>query len=184
MTKTKRVAFFGYSEARPEDQIYQDAKKSAFLLANNGYVIVNGAGSGIMKASSLGAKEAGGQTIGVSFDPQGMTNFEGRDPTNPLDKEIVAGDYWERTYKLLELADVFVIFNGGTGTISEFGMAWGLARLFFGQHKPLILYGSWWHEIMEAFGRNMRLRDEELRVYEIVSTPEQVVEEIEELAKS
>jgi predicted Rossmann-fold nucleotide-binding protein len=83
----------------------------------------------------------------------------------------------------LELGDVYVIFNGGTGTISEFGMAWGLARLFFGKHKPMILYGSWWYEIMEAFGRNMLLREEELRVYEIVSSPEQVLEKIKELDK-
>ena len=34
-----------------------------------------------------------------------------------------------------------MVFNGGTGTISEFGMAWGLARLYFGNHKPMVLFG-------------------------------------------
>ncbi len=183
MNKIKRVAFFGHSEAKPGDKDYQQAVESAKLLAKEGITIVNGAGPGIMKASSVGAQQAGGKSIGVSFKAEGMTNFEGRDPTNPVDKEIIADDYWQRTKKLLELGDVYVIFNGGTGTVSEFGMAWGLARLFFGQHKPLILFGSWWHEIMEAFGRNMKIRPEELKVYEIVNTPEQLLEEIKELER-
>ncbi len=179
--KIKAVTFFGHSEASPESEDFQAAKKSAFLLAKKGITIVNGGGPGIMKASTLGGNEAGGKTIGVSFKAEGMTFFEGKDSSNPVDKEIMAEDYWQRTKKLLDLGDVYVVFNGGTGTVSEFGMAWGLARLFFGKHKPMLLYGSWWHEIMEAFGKNMRIRDEELRVYEIVSTPEQLVEEIEEL---
>jgi len=51
-------------------------------------------------------------------------------------------NYVERTLKLLELGEIYVIFNGGTGTISEFGMAWGLARLYFGNHKPMVLFGQ------------------------------------------
>lgn len=181
MNKIKRVAFFGYSEAKPEDEDYQNAIECAKLLAQEGYVIVNGGGPGIMKASSVGAKKAGGRSIGVTFQTEGMTNFEGEDKTNPMSQKIVMDNYWQRTQKLLDLSDAYVFFNGGTGTISEFGMAWGLARLFFGRHKPLLLYGQWWHEIMEAFGRNIKLREEEIRVYEIVNTPEQLLEEIKEI---
>ncbi len=181
MSEIRRVAIFGYSEAKPDEQDYKDAHQTAYLLAKEGFEIINGGGPGIMKATSEGARAAGGKTIGVAFEAKGMTNFEGRDPTNILDEEIVVSNYLERTLRLLELGDVYVFFNGGTGTISEFGMAWGLARLFFGQHKPLILFGSWWHEILEAFGRNMRLRKKELQVYRIVNTPEEVVEEIIEL---
>ena len=180
----KRVTIFGFSEAKPEEKLYQDAFQSAKLLAEEGFVIVNGAGPGVMRAASEGAKIAGGKTIGVTFEPRGMTNFEGRDPKNPLDEEIVLPNYVERTLKLLELGDVYLIFNGGTGTISEFGMAWGLARLYFGHHKPLVLFGSWWHAIIEAFGRHMLLRGEELRVYRIVTTPREAVKEIVELVGS
>ncbi|MBU2592784.1 MAG: LOG family protein [Patescibacteria group bacterium] len=178
MEQTKRITFFGFSEAAAEDEDYKNAYQTAALLAKEGFVIVDGAGPGVMRAATEGAKSVGGKTIGVSFNPKGMTNFEGRDPGNLVDREIVAPDYFERTMKLIELGDALVFFNGGTGTISEFGMAWGLARLFFGKHKPLILFGSWWHEIMEAFGKNMHLRDQEIRVYRIVNTPEETVEEI------
>lgn len=176
--KEKRVTIFGFSEATPADQLYRDAFLMGKLLAQEGYVVVNGGGPGVMRASSEGAKSVGGKTIGVSFEPQGMTNFEGRDPKNPLDKEIILPNYVERTVKLLELGEAYIVFNGGTGTISEFGMAWGLARLYFGRHKPLVLMGSWWHEILEAFGRNMKLRGEELKVYRIVNTPQEGLEEI------
>ena len=51
-------------------------------------------------------------------------------------------------------------------------MAWGLAKLYVGHHKPLILYGEFWHEILEIFAANMHIRPEALRVYRIVNTPE------------
>jgi uncharacterized protein (TIGR00725 family) len=176
----KRVTFFGFSEAKPEDQVFQDAFETAKLLAKEGYEILNGGGPGIMKASSLGAKEGGGKTIGVTFYPAGATHFEGRDPSNPLNEEIKCPNYVERTLKLIELGDVYVIFSGGTGTLSEFGMAWGLARIYFGNHKPLILFGSFWHEIIEAMGKSMLLRPEALRVYKIVTKPEEVLEAIQD----
>lgn len=174
----KRVAIFGYSEASPGDQLYADAFHTAKLLAEEGFVVVDGAGPGVMRAASEGAKIANGKTIGVTFSVAGMTNFESRDPKNPIDEEIILPNYVERTLKLLELGDAYVIFNGGTGTVSEFGMAWGLARLHFGHHKPLVLFGSWWHEILEAIGRNMKIRDPALRVYRIVNTPQEAVDEI------
>jgi predicted Rossmann-fold nucleotide-binding protein len=51
-------------------------------------------------------------------------------------------------------------------------MAWGLARLYFGRHKPLILYGEFWNEIIKSFKKNMRIRPEDLKVYKVVKTPE------------
>lgn len=177
----KNITFFGSSEVKPGSSDYDAAYQSAKILAQNGYTIINGGGPGVMKAASEGAKAGGGKTIGVSFNPKDMTHFEGRDPTNPVDQEILFENYAERTLKLLEMGDVYVIFNGGTGTISEFAMAWGLARLYFGHHKPLILYGSFWHEILEAFGRNMLIRPEEIRVYRIVTTPKEVLEEIRQV---
>lgn len=178
----KRIAIFGFSEAKPEEPLYKEVFEVAKLLAREGYTIVNGGGPGLMKASTEGAKEGGGKTIGVYFKPEGMVNFEGRDPTNQVDEAVEMPNYVERTLTLLEQGDCYLIFKGGTGTISEFGMAWGLARLFFGRHKPLILYGSFWHEILEAFGKNMFLREEELQVYRIVSSPKEVLEAVREFS--
>jgi predicted Rossmann-fold nucleotide-binding protein len=81
----------------------------------------------------------------------------------------------------MSMADVYILFNGGTGTISEFGMAWGLARIHFGHHRPLILFGQFWHEIIESLGKHMKLRPEELKVYHIVTTPEETVIKVKSL---
>lgn len=131
-----------------------------------------------MLAASLGAKEGGGKVIGVTLYPKDMKNFEGKDPKNLLDKEIKTNTYVERTLTLMKQGQIYVIFKGGTGTISEFGMAWGLARLYFGHHKPLILYGKFWHKIIQVFKENMLMRPEELKVYKIVDNPEDVLQAI------
>lgn len=178
MSKFKNITIFGFADAHEDRPVWKDAYNTAKLLAEHGYTIVNGGGPGVMKAATLGAKEANGKVIGVSFYPKDAPYFEGRDKSNPVDQEIKTTNYLERTLRLLDIGDAYVIFQGGTGTISEFGMVWGLARLYFGHHKPFILYGSFWHEILEAIAKNMYIRGEELRVYRIVDTPKEVLEEI------
>ena len=171
MKKIKQISYFGFADAAPNDPLYKEAYECAKFLAKKGFVAINGGGPGVMRAVSEGAKAVGGKAIGVTFYPEDITNYEGRDPENPMDEEIEAKNYLERTMKLLELGDAYVIFRGGTGTISEFGMAWGLARLYFGHHKPLILYGEFWNEIIKDFKKNMRIRPEDLKVYKVVKTP-------------
>jgi len=95
-----------------------------------------------------------------------------------FDVEIKTKNYVERTLTLLKEGQIYVIFDGGTGTISEFGMAWGLAKLYFGHHKPLILYGKFWENIVHAFKDNMILRPEELEVYKIVESVDGVLQAI------
>lgn len=176
----KNVTFFGYSGAQPGDELYEDAKAVAAAVSREGYVVVNGGGPGVMRASTEGAHSVGGSAIGVTFYPKDITFFEGHDPSNQVDELIEADNYVERTLKLLEYGDIYIIFSGGTGTISEFGMAWGLARLYFGHHKPLILFGGFWYPILEELARHMRLRGQELKVYKIVTEVDHVVPAIKE----
>lgn len=175
----QNITFLGYADAKEVDDPFKAAFEVAKLCAKEGYIIVNGAGPGIMKASTLGAHSAGGEAIGVTFYPEDIPFFEGRDKTNKVDELFVCKTYLERTLKLLKMGQIFIIFNGGTGTISEFGMAWGLARLYFGHHKPLILYGNFWQEIIFAFTRGMYIRSEERQVFKIVNKPEQVIKAID-----
>ncbi len=179
MKKIKQISYFGFADAPPTDPLYKEAYECSKYLTSKGFIAINGGGPGLMRAVSEGAKAAGGKVIGVTFYPQDITNFEGKDPKNPIDQEVKTANYLERTLKLLELGDVYVVFRGGTGTISEFGMAWGLARLYFGHHKPLILYGEFWNKIMISFKENMRLRQDDLKVYKVADTPEEVHRAIE-----
>lgn len=176
----RNISFLGFSEAKEDSDLYLQTFEVAKLLAVEGYTVVNGGGPGVMKASTEGAHAGGGKAIGVYFSTTGMTNFEGREKSNNVDQEINTPNYLERTLKLLEIGDCYLIFSGGTGTISEFGMAWGLARLYFGHHKPLLLYGDFWYPIIEALARNLPLRKEELEVYKIVTNPQDVLTSIRE----
>lgn len=175
-----RVAIFGFADAQPADQLYKEAVLVAKTLAKNGYLVVDGGGPGIMRAATEGAHLGGGKVVGVTFYPTDSIFYEGKDPENNVDEEVITRNYVERTLKLLERGQIYVIFNGGTGTISEFGMAWGLARLYFGHHKPLILYGDFWQEIIEAFKRRMKIRPEELRVFKVTNSPHEVLVAINE----
>ncbi len=85
----KNITVFGSSEVKPGSSDYDMAYLTAKLLAQNDYLIINGGGPGVMKAASEGAKAGGGKSIGVSFNPKDMTHFEGRDPDNPVDQEII-----------------------------------------------------------------------------------------------
>jgi len=174
--KIKQIAYFGFADTDQNDPLYKEAYEVSKYLTEKGFTAINGGGPGTMRAVSEGAKKANGTAIGVTFYPKDITNFEGRDKGNPIDIEIKTKNYLERTLKLLELGDAYIVFKGGTGTISEFAMAWGLGRLYFGHHKPLILYGDFWNNIINSFMENMKIRSEELKVYRIVKTPEEAFE--------
>lgn len=178
-----RITIFGFADAPEGSQLYQDAFAVAKVLAELGYSVVDGGGPGVMRASTEGAHQGGGKVTGVTFYPKEMVRYEGKDPHNLVDEEIITKNYLERTLRLLEKGQVYIIFNGGTGTISEFGMAWGLARLYFGHHKPLILYGDFWHEIIEVFKKKMQLREGDLSIFRIVNSPHEVLVAITEFSK-
>lgn len=175
----KTVSCLGFADAQPDDPLFKEAYDVGKALAEAGYVVANGGGPGVMRATTEGAKAGGGKAIGVTFYPKDVANFEGRDKNNNFDEEIKTDNYLERTLKLLEVGQAYVIFKGGTGTISEFGMAWGLARLYFGHHKPLVLYGKFWENILAAFLANMRMRPEEFQVYRIATSPDEVIKTLE-----
>lgn len=172
------VAIFGYSDASENSELFRTVRSVTKELAEAGYVVVDGGGPGVMRAATIGAKEGGGVVIGVTLYSEDIPNFEGRDPHNLFDEEIKTTNYVERTLALMRTGQVYVIFNGGSGTLSELGMAWGLAKLYFGHHKPLILYGKFWENVINVLKENMLLRPHELRVYKIVSSPEEVLDAI------
>ncbi len=180
----QQIVLFGFADTKPGDKLYEEAYRVAYLLAKVGYTIVDGGGPGVMEAASRGGKAGGGKVVAVTLNPKyAPDHFEGKSVRNPADVEIQTDNYVERTVTLLKEGQVYVIFNGASGTMSEFAMAWGMARIYFGHHKPLILYGKFWHNIMKALRNNLLVRPEELKVYKIVTTPQEVLAAIKEFEK-
>jgi uncharacterized protein (TIGR00730 family) len=179
----KNIAFFGDANIPESDQTYKDAYQIAKVLAESGFTIVNGGGPGVMDAATKGAEEVGGETISVTFYPEDATDFEGRYVGNRTDEEIVTTNYIDRMFKLMEHADMFIIFKGGSGTISEWGTAWVLAKLYYSHHKPFILFGKHWINIVDAVRRGMNIDSKEMSVFEICVSKEEVVSTVKKFEK-
>jgi len=177
----KRVAIFGDAEAKKTDQHFIDAFNTAKLLAENGYIIVNGGGPGVMLAATLGAKAGNGEAEIVVLDPKYKPdNYEGSDANNSqlADKIIKTKNYPDRLNKLIEIGDAFVIFNGGVGTLSEVGLTWEMAKFEYGKHEPLIFFGKELEELVDELITKLKYDSVEKKVYETVLTPEEVLKTI------
>jgi len=172
----KYIAVFGSADVDEKHPLYQEAFNVARNLAYHDKIVVNGGGPGVMAAATKGAQAAGGQTIAVTFYPKDMPEFEGRYAGNEVDKEIKTANYIERMFGLYDHSDAFIIMQGGTGTLSEWATAWLLAHLYYNHHKPLILYGSFWHKFMECVNENFLIGDKENQVYRIVKDEEEMIE--------
>jgi len=169
--------------AKKTDEHYRQAFETAKLLAENGYTIVNGGGPGVMEAATLGAKEAGGKVELVVLNPiKNPDNYEGIDKENErlANKIYITENYQERMGKLTEIADAYVIFKGGSGTLSEVGLVWELAKFEYGHHEPLIFVGKEWKAVVKTIEEKMNFEEKEKRVVVTVEKPEEVVRALEQ----
>jgi len=175
----KRASILGGADFQPQDDTYRHAFETAELLARNGMTVINGGGPGVMRAATEGAHEANGHVIGITYYPSyEHARYEGRDPLNRFDDEVITEDYFARTKTILQMADVHIVFKGGTGTISEFGMSWAVSRIHYGHNIPIILFGRFWEEITGCLQKHMYMRPDEFVLYRIVTSPQEVLDRI------
>ncbi len=178
------MAIFGDADLKSDDEAYIKAKETAKLLVEGGYIIVNGGGPGIMGAATEGAKEAKGIVELVVMDPEKEPdNYEGIDKENfaYASKVYYTDTYEHRLDKLMEIADAYVIFKGGTGTLSEVGMVWEQAKFEYGNHEPLVFVGKEWREIVETLQKNMNYQNIEKRVVATVETADEVIKALKQV---
>jgi len=180
----KRVAFFGDAEAKETDQHFIDAFNTAKLLAEAGYIIVNGGGPGVMLASTLGAKLGKGKIEVVIIDEKiNMgANYEGSGKENKskANKIYRTRSIQDRTEKLIELSDAYVVFNGGTGTMAELALVWERAKFEYGKHEPLIFFGDCWKSTIENLVENLNFDKIERKVYDFAQSSEEVLKIIQD----
>jgi predicted Rossmann-fold nucleotide-binding protein len=150
----KKIVFLGGATWEEDSQTFKDAFETAKLLAEHEYEIVNGGGPGVMRASTLGAKTVGGSVLAITY---------------------------HRTKVLLQNSDLHIVFNGGTGTLSEWGMTWASSRIHAGNNKPIVLFGEFWKKILAVIKENMLIRPGEMELLKICTTPQEVLDYIEHL---
>ncbi len=177
----RRIAFFGSADVSSGSPLYQEVYEIAQLVASTGKIVVNGGGPGIMQAATRGAAAVGGKSVAVTFNPKDMPEFEGRNQENNVNLEFTTANYIERMWGLIYYADLFICFKGGTGTLSEWTTAWLLAHLYYGNHKPLILYGDFWFEVIDVISRHFFIDQKEKNVFKIVTNKAELLTAISEL---
>lgn len=180
--KVKKIAFLGGAAWQPTDQPYKDAFEVAKVLAENGYGIVNGGGPGVMEAATKGAHAAGTRALAITYHPnKPKRHYEGVGKENDFDEEILTLDYFDRTKVMLQNTDVHIVFKGSIGTLSEFGMTWVSSWIHEPNSKPIVLYGEFWNDILNALQKGMLIEPEERDILKVCCTPQEVLEFVEGL---
>lgn len=111
-------------------ELYDAAMEIGRRIATLPAVLVTGGLGGVMEATSKGASDAGGTTIGI-------VPTESKADGNPyLDHVIVTGLGQARNALVVLNGDLVVAIDGGHGTLSEIAMAVKYGRPVYG-------YKSW-----------------------------------------
>ena len=165
-----RVTVFGSARVGSDSDEYRDARRLGGLLAERGDIIVSGGYGGIMEAVSRGAHESGGQVVGVTVAP-----WIGRlEPNRFLSEERSAKTLFERLEALVE-SDALVALPGGAGTLGEVALAWNLRQMDLMLAKPIVLGGSEWRHMVDAFREHLIIDERDLALLAVVDGIDAVI---------
>jgi len=111
----RKVSTFGSARTPPEHPAYRQAHEFSRRLADLGYMVITGAGGGIMRACNEGSgrDRSFGINIRLPFE-QAPNEFIHRDP-----KLVNFKYFFTRKLMLVKEADAIALFPGGFGTHDE-----------------------------------------------------------------
>jgi len=139
------VSVFGTGRARPGERAFELAYELGRMLAEAGFVIANGGYGGTMLAAAKGAREAGGEVIGVT-----CRAFANSRANAYVSREILTESLEQRLQTLVRLGRAYFVLPGGTGTLLELAMVWELRnKNFLPANRPIILVGQFWQPLVE-----------------------------------
>jgi len=147
-----KITIFGSARTLPDDPLYVQARELAAALAGRGWMVVTGAGPGIMAAGAEGAGPE--RTIGVNI----RLPFEQEaNPFIAADSRLVSMKYFfTRKLMLMKESAGFVVLPGGFGTLDETFELLTLVQTGKAALAPLVLLdvpgGTYW-EGWEGFLR-------------------------------
>ena len=139
----RKVAIFGSARTQPDDPLYDQARRFAQAIAREEWMVITGAGPGIMEAGieGAGAERAFGVSIRLPFEAA-TTQFAD-DP-----KLINFRYFFTRKVTFVKEADAFVLLPGGFGTLDEAFELLTLVQTGKAQSGPIVLLdtpgGTYW----------------------------------------
>jgi uncharacterized protein (TIGR00730 family) len=138
-----KVTVFGSARTRPGTPLYAQARDVAASLAEKGWMVVTGAGPGIMQAATEGAGP--GQSVGISI----RLPFEEKPNEAVADERHVSMKYFfTRKLMLMKESRGFVSLPGGFGTLDETFELLTLQQTGKAEPMPIVLLdrpgGTFW----------------------------------------
>ncbi|MBW2631818.1 MAG: TIGR00725 family protein [Deltaproteobacteria bacterium] len=119
--KRKPVVVGIMGSHREDAPSMKDAFILGELIAQRGYVLLTGGGTGVMKAASEGAHRAGGFVIAVLPNDRKRPLHDY--PNEFVDIPIYTGMYDARNVINAKTPHIIIALGGGSGTLSEIALA-------------------------------------------------------------
>jgi len=169
------IAVFGSSRGRRRSKYYRLAERTARALAKAGFAIITGGGPGLMEAANKGAKEAGGESVGLNIE------LPDEQIANPYVSTLLHFRYFfVRKMMFVKYSSAFVIFPGGFGTMDEFFESLTLIQTHKVEPFPVVLMGSEYWNPLVSWLRNFMLaegciRGADLQLFHIMDDPDEAV---------
>ncbi|MCK4660143.1 MAG: LOG family protein [Phycisphaerae bacterium] len=177
-----KVSIFGSARTREDDPQYQQAMKFAKLIEQAGWMVITGAGDGIMRAGHHGAKREAsfGVAITLPFEQSANTIIAG-------DHKLINFKYFfTRKLMFVKEARAIVLFPGGFGTQDEGFEALTLVQTGKATPIPLVLCdepgGTYWQHwrtyIKSELLHHGMIDEDDMKLFCITDDAQKAVEEI------
>jgi hypothetical protein len=109
-------------------EVYELARRVGAGIARAGSVLVCGGLGGVMEGACRGAREAGGETVGI------LPGLDKASANPYVSIPIVTDLGHARNVLIVRTSDLLVAVSGGYGTLSEISIALKLGKPIIGLH--------------------------------------------------
>jgi uncharacterized protein (TIGR00730 family) len=178
----RKVAIFGSARTDPHDAVYEYTRRFAQAMAAANWMVITGAGPGIMAAGheGAGAEKSFGASIRLPLESEPNTFIQGNT------KLINFKYFFTRKVTFIKEGDGFALLPGGFGTLDEAFELLTLMQTGKSDLHPIVLleepgstYWSQWLRFLEEelIARGL-ISAEDLHLVRHASTIEEAVEEL------
>jgi uncharacterized protein (TIGR00730 family) len=179
----RKVAIFGSARTMPEDPLYEQARAFAEAMAERDWMIITGAGPGIMSAGIEGAgtENSFGVNIRLPFEAA-TSQFIADDP-----KLINFRYFFTRKLAFIKESHGFVLLPGGFGTMDEAFELLTLVQTGKSHPAPVVLlevpggtyWASWKRFVEDELMARRLISPDDLDLVHITDDVDDAVREIE-----